>query len=831
MTSSPSPRRTHVFHSLGWLATALVALAPWWRNHTYLRDFFDYGVMIKAAGRINNGESPFVDFVTPLQSGVYWINAGVERLFGGDYIALTQGNALFICAAIAILWASLFRRENPIAAMLVVLTVVVGSASQHTLIWYNAIGTVTLAGIAWGTAQYPVLTSSNWLRGGAIVLLLVWSGINKINFHVLALTVACAWTLRAGILKTHAWRPVAITVGAWLIAGLVLPVLLELQLTGASFAQWKANVIDLPFSAPGYGMDRILTPQFLLSPIHDYYGPVLQPVGAILLVWVGLTIALAWPSRSAWDRALLLGAGAMALGGTFGLLATNHEIVYVALASGVALIVSLWLGFDLWSKVRLRMWLLVAPTAVFAVVMFYSAWLGQRSQFGHATLDRSTYQAFADGEAPFTYLAGLHIPPELHESITKLDEVIPAPDPNGKHPVFYATGAEFLERVWPNRNLPSMPLLLDFLNVGELQLQTLKEEFGFPPRFKMVVGMTSWLGSWPVDLTRITQRTATNWEVGHFSVSRFSSEGLNSSLPPQDSALVGQRIFGGNTDPHQIVVTDPIWPFELGEDYPILGVDQGRGSFQFRQPSFRVAGRYALQKYPAFADTPMEVQFKILDTVIPEGEMGSVIWHDAVSLGPGESIMTKDYFIDSRGRSVKFVVEVPAEHTKQVKAGFYMPEVKHSNFELRPAPTLRYPVPAAELSATEVAQAALPADWVDRMEIEIRGGKITDDQQLLLLPGDELWLRPKEPIQELIIQSSLTASVEDSGYPVIRAFWYRGGRMEVLHQLGYDNPDRRVNFNMWPVEDDGWYGLLMDRGHNPNGVLLEVNRITPRPSQ
>ena len=39
------------------LAGGLVLL-PWWRHHSYIRDFYDYGLVIAGVGRIAGGERP-----------------------------------------------------------------------------------------------------------------------------------------------------------------------------------------------------------------------------------------------------------------------------------------------------------------------------------------------------------------------------------------------------------------------------------------------------------------------------------------------------------------------------------------------------------------------------------------------------------------------------------------------------------------------------------------------------------------------------------------------------------------------------------------------------
>jgi len=830
MVSESASRSTKLWTAVGWLVTAALALAPWWKNHEYIRDFFDYGMMMVAAGRINAGQLLYVDIATPLQSTSYLLNAWAERWFGGDFIAMTWGNALFIPAAIALLAFTLHRRIDPAAAMLLVFCMVVGSASQHSLIWYNAIGAITLAVVAWTTALHPVLTRASAGRAGLVAVMLVVNGMNKINFQALALAVACAWALRAALTGAATWRQAGSTIALWLVAGVALPLGLELQITGATFAQWKANVIGLPFSAPAYGIERFLNVDFLLRPVHDFYGPVIQPIGLILVIWAAITVGLAWPRRSAGDRTLLLSAAVMALGGTFALIATNHEIVYIGLVSGIALIVALWMGFGLWERTRLRTGLLIAPATVLAIFMFLAAWQGQRVLFGHDTLDRTVYRTFTpeDGDA-YAYLVGTYMPPAIHESLLNLEEVIPAETAKGLVPVFYSSGAEFLERLWPNTQLEDMPLLIASLTVSEEWARQLPRHFGFPPQFEMLIGMTAWLGSWPVELARTAQLNAMDrWEVGRFTVNRFSREGLYSALPPGNDALQGLANFGGNMDPHQVTVDRPLWPFEFmhGDDQRVfLGTQIGHGRFTFRQNSFRIAGQIVMQRTEESDDRTVEARFRVIDTAIPEDTPGWVIWEAIRTLEPGRSSLTEDYLVDSRGRSVRFDVTVPESSHHAVQAGFFLPEIRHSGFHQPDPPILRHPAPAEKLDGDVVAAALLPEDWQDKFTVVVRGGSLSPTGNLRLFPGDELWLHTDEPINEILGKVSLTASRSESGSPVVRIIWYRSGRLQFLQQRSFDKSDDTMNFNMWPADAQGWYGILLDHNHSPHGLDVFIDQV------
>jgi len=88
LSKSPTNRK------LGWwwgFVAQLTAALPWWRNHGFIRDFMDYGLVMTGAGRFGDGEAPDVDFVTPIQAGFLYLNRWMEVLGGGTFIGMTYG--------------------------------------------------------------------------------------------------------------------------------------------------------------------------------------------------------------------------------------------------------------------------------------------------------------------------------------------------------------------------------------------------------------------------------------------------------------------------------------------------------------------------------------------------------------------------------------------------------------------------------------------------------------------------------------------------------------------------------------------------------------------
>lgn len=806
------------------LATLAAALAPWLRNRNMLRDFLDYGLMMTAAGRIEAGQRPYRDFISPLQSASYAINAGVEHLFGGTFQAMTLGNGIAIVLGLAGLAILLAQRMSVRAALLFAGAIVIGTLSQHTIIWYNGLGVLAVAAVCWSVAVAPTLGRSTWRWNLVVGLGLLAGGTNKLNFHAIALAAAISWTMRAGMIRLVSWRRVAATVAVWLVAGIVLPVVAELAWTGATWAQWKHNVIDLPFAARGSNLEGLWSLRFYLHPMHDYYGRVLGPVGAIVVGWTVLTAGLAWSGRSAMDRISLVLLTVFTVGATGGLMATNHEIIYVSLAAGMVLIATLWLGFDLTARHRVHQVLLLAPTVVLTILMWWSAWRGQRSQFGHSSAPRAAYRQLESDDATFAYLAGTRIPPDLASNFEALRRVIPAAGPDGLHPIFYGVGIEWLDRVWPAVKLPDMPLLFDALTMGEEQITALREAFGYPPTFDMAVSMTAW-STWPAGLNLVVERNAVTHRLGRVNYHVFSRDWLRDGIPPVADGLAAINSFGGNVDPHDIVVEGRLWPLETGDARGYIGTYSGQGRFLLQRPSLRLSGEVLIQRVAGTPTTdPVAATFRIFDTTMDDLSVNNLNWSETVTVPAGESEARLEYHLDARGLPKRFEVELPPAAEGLARAGFRLPQITHSDATPAPPPLLRRPALPPTDSAALAATDLLPAAWRDQVEIVARGVEIVDGH-VLVHRGGEVWLRPKVPTGRVHGIATLTAPPDQIGTPIVRVLWSRGGRIEIQHQGGLTADQNPLHFDAWPAENEGWFGVLIDPGDNPLGVALRIAAI------
>ena len=146
LSKSPTNRK------LGWwwgFVAQLTAALPWWRNHGFIRDFMDYGLVMTGAGRFGDGEAPDVDFVTPIQAGFLYLNRWMEVLGGGTFIGMTYGGLLLIVGGWFGLQHLLKPRVGILGAGAIAWVIIVCSASQHTIIWHNTLEIFCIALVTW----------------------------------------------------------------------------------------------------------------------------------------------------------------------------------------------------------------------------------------------------------------------------------------------------------------------------------------------------------------------------------------------------------------------------------------------------------------------------------------------------------------------------------------------------------------------------------------------------------------------------------------------------------------------------------------------------------
>lgn len=799
---------------------ALVSLLPWLKQRDHLRDFYDYGLVISGVGRIAAGERPYVDFVTPIQTATFAINGWAEKLAGSTFQGMTVGCALLILGGVIALSRMLSRRWSPMAATLVAGAVICGSVVQHTIVWHNTLGVVCLAVVAWSGALAPVLRRSAWRWSLVVGVALLIGGMNKLNAQLVAIVVALGWSLRAGIIGRARWGDVLLTVAFVLTCGLVVPVLVELAWTGASPRLWWHNVIGLSTEDRAANLIYLLDPQYYLRPLHDYYGPLRLPqLGLIGMVMTAIVSIFAWrrarASGSKADPWLTLAAGLMACLASLCLMATNHEIAYVGMAAWIALLVAMWLGFELPVQGWVFRFALILPVTALGAVFWESAWRGQRAQFGHSAALRSEYVRAETIGGSFQYLRGTRVPPDIAASMAATAEWRDALEPSLRSRIFHGPGLEFLDRIWSQGLRRGEPL---WMHIGTTYLEEEARRLGreFEPGgsydFALVPFAYDHLP--PVVRTSLENNGGARalgpvWKL-------YQRETLHQVAQRPFTFL---HRFGGNVDPR--LLTTEMDMVVAPDDRLFLGVAGGEGVLRFIYPSYRINGEIlVLRSDEEDLSAPAMARFEIL----AEADEGTLLprWSSELVLPAGTRERVQRFAVEGMGRPLRFRVSMDAPDGARVTAGWRALQLTHA-FDSPDLPgRMSEEAPDAVPMDEASLQAMLPDSWRPERAFT-RGGRLTADGFVLPAHG-EIWLWTSR-VTELRGDASVPAGVEFQTWASLRTVGYKGGRMDITSQDVSPPGERGVAFRTWSAEPGSWLVLIARPEHDAPPVAIKVHSV------
>jgi hypothetical protein len=796
---------------------ALVLLAPWWRNHHYLRDFFDYGLVMSGVGRIGAGERPYVNFVTPIQTGLFIFNGWFERMGGGDFQAMTLGAAGLILLMLPVLFVLLVPRVPWVAALLLAAALTAMTASQHTILWHNTLGTFCIAVAALGAARAPA-----WRRGDWPWHLLTWSallvgGITKINAHLVAVCGVVAWALYAGGAAGAGWRRVGIALLGVLGFGLVAPVCVELAWTGATFRQWWHNVVALPFGSRSGDLAAVLDWRFYFSTRHGYYGALPVPqLGALGVLLTGYFFLEAH-RRHGFPRSLWAGGAALfAAGAGAGLLATNYEIAYVALGAWFALIIALWIGFGLpleGGRFRLGV---VAPVLLVGGLAWHSAWIGQRSQFGYSGAPRSEYVS-GDRIAPdFRYLRGTFVPPEIARAMAATVAWRAALPPAERPAVFYGPGLEWLERPWPAHKVPGLPLWMHGgTSYGPAESARLLQALSPDGPYANVLVPEAWDHWEPLVEAEL---------AGKYLRHRLGVWMYYAKLPP---GCVSWRpwaflnAFGGNAN--STVLRSAMELQAMADGRGFLGVTRGTGEMTLPVPTYRAQAEAVLcRRRGAKGPVPAKVHFEVHSVA---GDERYPRWSADLGLAEDQEELVVPFPLDCGGLPLRFAVTIPPELDGVVMAGWRALKILHAA-DGPESPLKMHPETGeARLADEAERQALLPAGWAPPA-IYVRDGALHGDQ-LVLQAGGELWIRLAGAYAEITGRATIPADAAIKAEPVVRIFYAKGAKLDILTQGVVGAGTRRFDFRGWSAEPGGWLVIAVDPGPHAAPVAIRLLAVKP----
>ena len=805
------------------LAVAALALVPWARNHACLRDFTDYGLVIAGNARIERGERPYRDFATPVQTGTFLLNGAAERVFGGTYRALTWGGALATAAAgFALTWL-LAQRWRLLPAALVGLAAVAASFSQHTIIWYNAVGVGCLAVAAWGGAVAPALRRDDLRWHAAVTAALFLGGISKLSYQLLALAVLGGWILRAWARGRASTGRAAATLAWVLAAGVAAPVGFELLWTGVPPSTWWHNVVALPLGARAHDLLRVVSWAGLWHPVSVFYGRLWLPCAGALCVILPAAAWLAAWRRPAGERLWAAGAALLAAAGGLALLATNYEIDYVGAAGALVLTVGLWLGFGLPSRGRGFAAAVLAPAALLAVTAGESAWRGQRSQFGHTASARADYRDAGTAGAAYAYFSGLRVPPEWMDALGFIAATMPPARGDGLRPVFYSQGLEWLERPYPAVKHPGLALWMFFGPVyGPRETAQLARVLGADATVERYYVATAWNYLDPAVARALADQYVLQQVAGLVGFWQRRAD----ALPLEDVehslyALAGTsdgiellNRIGWNLDPGVFTVNrgDTVVLPASAASAAIVGAARGRLELIGRVRARHLTGEAVLRRTgPGTAAAAATFEIRA-----PGG--GEPLWSASARLGPGDTEQALTFGITGEREVLRFLAALPGDAPAGVCAGYRRLRILNALPDAQPPPRLRGLAPADATPPAAGFRPHLPAGGWRLAGLVSRGAGVVPDG-VLLPAGAELWFKSEPMLPELLgeLRRAPSAAPEN---PILRLVWRKGARIDVLVQEPLRDAGGVLPFRGWNAEADGWFGLLIDPGPNTAPALI-----------
>ena len=788
-------------------------LIPWVRNHGYLRDFYDYGLVMAGVARMDAGQSPYVDFVTPIQTGLFLFNGWAEKLGDGTYQAMTHGAAGLTVLSTLLLAALLARRWSGGIAVLVAGALTAMTAAQHTIIWHNTVGVFCIALATWSAAIAPLWRRPQWGWHVVTAAALVIGGINKLNSHLVAVCGVLAWVLLAGFLRKGSWLRVVATMAGVAVCAFVLPLAIELGVTGASFSEWWYSVVATPFGGRTGDLMEVFTWKFYFATQHNYYGalpvPQLGALGvAVTALWAVIAARQKGWRHAGWVLAAAMFAGAAGLG----LLATNYEIAYVAMGAWFALLVSLWLGFELPAGGTFFHGTLVIPLVLMGVLAWQSAWIGQRSQFGYSVAARTDYVDGASVAGNFSYLRGTRVPPEVGQSLEAGAFWHRSLSAEQTQQTFYGPGAEWLERPWPTLKLRGIPLWAHGgTSYGVREEAQLAAALGREGPYQNVLVPVA-RDDWSAAVSELLQTDYTRRRVGPmWSLYEKRLTGIVSRRPLAFLAGVG-----GNVNASQL--ESEMTLHALADGRKFIGVTRGSGEMRLVTPSYRAQGSAVLRLLPGHTfPADLKVSFEVFS--VSDGKSYRR-WSTEITLADGQVETLVPFPVDCGGSPLRFVVTIPPELADRVAAGWRELRLLHTVDGPAKPLSLSNVVDPAEPASEAMRAALLPADWpalpvfVHRAYLGAHGVELP--------PGGEIWVRLEGMWSDISGVISVAADQPMSTEHTARVLFFKGARLDGVDQAMMKNSARTFNFRAWSPESDGWLVFSADIVGDASPVTVKI---------
>lgn len=807
------------------LLVVLAATSIWLRNRDILSDTYDYSSLITAAGKVEAGLKPYVDFRSTMQSACYLLSRGVELVAGRNYLGLTWGGlALSLGGAVA-LATLLWRRCGPVLAALLTGAVTLSGFAPHVILFYNPLGILCLAIVVFGLADdYASSAWRSWrmlLVAGALFV----AGTNKINFQALTVGLAGLAVLRTAVAGGWSWR---VTVAWWIgivFFGVAAPLGFELAWTGASLREWYFNVVELAEARVGF-VSLVFDPHSYLAPTYTLHHHVLfQPLHTVGLGVLLVIAGVAWwhigkqvntSGRAlALKGVLILSTIAAGIGGVL-LTITNIEIITVTSLGVLIGAIGLAAGFGITQR-KLVFQLFAGAALLWIVVGGYAAWAGGRVLYGRASLDRSTFVRLENPPRALAYMQGVRLDADLLESLrltaNELDKLQQQRGDLSR--VLFGPTLEWLERAYPEAILRGMPVWYDLgTSLRKSDGPWLRERFA-SKNIDRVFLHPSW-ESWPEDFLDWLHQEFRTVPLGKVVKLYERRDTVQAQLAPatfSDSnplAMIdrtGSQIHLRTTRVNTGAA--PTFKPSAWGDY--FG-QAGSWTWSWTQPVRIVQGTLiAVAKLDA--GNPASLSWRIIAD--PTGKR-TVLSEGREMLDSTHRDLRVPFRIEPNGQTIAFEITT----SNDVAAGWRDVRILHAgdNPDDPVPPGLKSDVPASAISLADGRTA-----W-------LRTSEETASQ------APNVWLT--EPFESWTPTTGLgtpwhaTLAIKPSNangtLPVIMLLWSKSGRLEILNQFTPPVTEGEFNVEGGLPEPGGWIGIAV-RPVQPDRPLNAEIRIKQWP--
>lgn len=775
----------------------------WLHNRDILRDFFDYSIVIGAAGKIEAGLKPFTGVRSPMQSSVYLFNYASELVAGRSYLGLTWGGLVQALGGGWLILALLGRKVGGWGAFVTALAITLAGSLQHVLFFYNPVGILCYSVVLLGMAMNPRLDLGREWRGYAVLAALFVGGINKLNFQGATLMLG-------GLIALWAYTGRRITLGAlarsWGLMGLFgmgLPILFELWWTGASLRQWLDNVVLLP-TARQTGLTRIFDPGIYLHPVHDFHHHLLVPaIGGIgLLLLVGCGFRLSWwgGTRSWAERTVaagLLAAGAL-MGGL--LMLTNNESVlltslaYPVLAMAICVFMSeTRSAADPWLR---RM--VLAALLLWAGAGGYATWHGSRVLYAQNPPPRSAYVRVEAETGPLAFFNGVRMLPEQREAYESVaDRLETFKDADGRLTgVLFGPGFEWMERIYPESIVPLAPV---WYHSGTSLTEGDREYFDrlLAGGRSRLVAQKGW-EEWPASIRQLLRASYRAEYVGSRDViyhPRFPLAPEPTTSGDLNLTTAEFRESGSNVMLPATRITDNLKLYRT-EAGSLLGAPAD-SSWAWPMGARSFEGRAVAQLQGAVAGA-YQVTFRIM---AGDADTGDLLWEAPVVLTPQRPRADLTFSLHANGRPIWLQTLVGAGAAGRVLAGWREVRITEAG-EAEVAPALPF---NRKLELREVLSTGPGPNqmWFGRSPAR------QSSDGWSLVPA-EVWRKQTSASSRIEVTFEFEANPSNSADPVVVGLvWYRAGRIELMTEQTFDlRKVSRATLRAWLPEANGWAGLI-----------------------